>query len=106
MMWKALAVGTAAAGAGLLLRSAYEKGHFLVEELTIVSPKIQENHTFVFLTDLHDNEFGPRNRKLLEAIQAEKPEGILIGDGKPGDYRHPVKRANRDCACLLCSGQP
>ncbi|MCI9594694.1 MAG: metallophosphoesterase [Lachnospiraceae bacterium] len=79
MMWKALAVGTAAAGAGLLLRSAYEKGHFLVEELTIVSPKIQENHTFVFLTDLHDNEFGPRNRKLLEAIQAEKPEGILIG---------------------------
>lgn len=78
-MWKALAVGTAAAGAGLLLRSAYERGHFLVEELTIASPKIQKEHTFIFLTDLHDNEFGPGNRKLLEAIRAEKPEGILIG---------------------------
>ena len=38
-MWKGLALGTAALGTGLLLRSEYEKNHFLVEELKIDSPK-------------------------------------------------------------------
>lgn len=48
-MWKGLALGTAALGTGLLLRSEYEKNHFLVEELAIDSPKIQKEHRFIFI---------------------------------------------------------
>lgn len=78
-MWKGLALGTAALGAGLLLRSEYEKNHFSVEELQIASPKIQREHRFIFITDVHDKEFGPGNGKLLQAICQIKPEGIFIG---------------------------
>lgn len=78
-MWKGLALGTAALGAGLLLRSEYEKNHFLVEELAIASPKIQKEHRFIFITDVHDKEFGPGNCRLFEAIRKIKPEGIFIG---------------------------
>lgn len=78
-MWKALAAGTAVLGAGLYLRSEYEKRHFAVEELSIASPKLIREHRFVFITDVHDKEFGPGNRMLLQAIRKVKPEGILIG---------------------------
>lgn len=78
-MWKGMALGTAVLGTGLLLRSAYEKNHFSVEELQIDSPKIQKEHKFIFITDVHDKEFGPGNRKLLQAIRQLKPEGIFIG---------------------------
>ena len=33
----------------------------------------------MFLTDLHDKEFGPGNRRLLEAIRAAGPDAVLIG---------------------------
>lgn len=78
-MWKGLALGTAALGAGLLLRSEYEKNHFLVEELEIDSPKIQKEHRFIFITDVHDKEFGPGNCRLFKAIRQINPEGIFIG---------------------------
>lgn len=78
-MWKALGLGTAAAGVGLLLRSEYEKNHFSVEELRIDSPKLRYKHTFVFITDVHDKEFGPGNGRLLQAVRRVKPEGIFIG---------------------------
>lgn len=78
-MWKALAAGTAALGAGLYLRSEYEKRHFVVEELSIASPKLTREHRFVFITDVHDKEFDPGNHKLLQAIRKANPEGILIG---------------------------
>ena len=78
-MWKGLALGTAALGTGLLLRSEYEKNHFLVEELAIDSPKIQKEHRFIFITDVHDKEFGPGNGRLFMAIRQINPEGIFIG---------------------------
>lgn len=75
---KALFMG-AAAGAGLLLRSEYEKNHFAVEELAIASSKLKKEHTLVFITDLHDKEFGPGNGELLDAIRKVKPDAVLIG---------------------------
>lgn len=73
----------AAAGAGLaaagLARSQYERRHFVVEETVIRSPKLKQKHRIVFLSDLHDNEFGKENRTLLEAIQAAEPDLVLIG---------------------------
>lgn len=85
----------AAAGAGLaaigLARSRYERRHFVVERTMIRSPKIKQIHRIVFLSDLHDNEFGKGNQALLEAIRAEKPDLVLIGGDtmvvKPGAAR-------------------
>lgn len=78
-MWIALAAGTAAAGLGCLLRSEYEKNHFVTEEMVISSSKIHREKTLIFITDVHDKEFGSANAKLFEAIRRVRPDGILIG---------------------------
>ena len=62
------------AAAGGLLRSEYEKRHFVTEEFQISSEKIRRERTFVFLSDLHNQEFGPGNRKLLKAVEAAGPD--------------------------------
>ena len=67
------------AAAGGLLRSEYEKRHFVAEEYTVTSKKIRKDRTAVFLSDLHNQEFGPGNRELLQAIGAVRPDLILIG---------------------------
>lgn len=64
---------------GGLWRSRYERGHFVVEEIAVSSLKIRKPRTLVFLTDLHDKEFGERNERLLSAIRAAGPDQILIG---------------------------
>lgn len=78
----------AALAAGGLLRSQYEREHFVVEETRLYSPKLKTDRTLVFLTDLHDKEFGENNVRLLDAVAAVRPAGILIGGDtmvvKPG----------------------
>lgn len=72
------AAGVLAASA-CLARSAYEKKRFLVEETCIESDKIREDRTLVFLSDLHNNEFGPENERLMAAIRGLRPDAVLIG---------------------------
>lgn len=67
------------AAAGGLLRSEYEKRHFSVEEYEIESEKIRKDRTLVFLSDLHNQEFGKGNRDLLEAVERVDPDMVLIG---------------------------
>ena len=93
-----LAAGLAAAGAGCLARSRYERDCLVTEEYRIVSDKIHgPERTFVFLTDLHSKEFGEGNSRLLKAVRDAKPDAILCGgDGmiaKHGktDLRVPLK---------------
>ncbi len=75
-----LTAATAAAGGLFLLRSEYERDQLVTETFTIHSPKIKgEGKRLVFLTDLHDKEFGPDNERLLEAIREAKPDMVLIG---------------------------
>ncbi|MDO4267897.1 MAG: metallophosphoesterase [Eubacteriales bacterium] len=87
LMWTA-AGASVCAGAAALARSSYERSHFVTERTVIVSPKIRRPRTLLFLSDLHDNEFGPGNERLLAAARKEKPDGILIGGdmmvAKPG----------------------
>lgn len=48
----------------------------------LTSPKIrQESGTirFCFLSDLHNSVFGEENCRLIEAIHAHRPDGILVG---------------------------
>lgn len=79
------AAGAAAAG---LAWSKYERGHFVTEELVFSSSKIKKPAVLVFLSDLHDNTFGEKNKKLLKEIKRIHPDAVLIGGDtmvtKPG----------------------
>ena len=59
-----------------------------VETQIIKSSKVSRNYRFVFLSDLHDKEFGDGNKWLIKAVQDSKPDAILIG----GDMMNVRKR--------------
>ena len=73
-----LGAGALTAVAVCLVRSQYERKTLSLEETWITSSKIKKEKTFVFLSDLHDNSFGPENEKLLDAIAGIKPDAVFI----------------------------
>ena len=77
-MWR-LAAAVGAGAAACLLQSEYERRHFVTEVYELTSEKIGQEKTFVFLSDLHDNCFGPGQEILLKAIEAMRPDGVFIG---------------------------
>ena len=66
----------------LLTISKHERSILMPERYSFCSSRIRRPHRFIFLSDLHEVEFGKDNQRLLEAIDAEHPEFILIG----GDF--------------------
>ncbi len=92
-MW----IAAAAAAAGLWCRSWYERKTFTTEVYELKSEKLKRDRTFVFLTDLHDNCFGPHQRRLIAAIDRVRPDGVLIG----GDMMVVKKRADIDAALFF-----
>lgn len=51
---------------------------FVVKNYHLTTEKTKHSHRFVILADLHGKEYGRDNEKLLEAIEEQKPTGILI----------------------------
>lgn len=90
-MWKWILGAAVFCGAAGIVRSEYEKRHFSVEEFEIVSGKIKEEKAFVFLSDLHNQEFGKNNEKLLQAIDEVRPDMVIIG----GDMMVTKKKKKR-----------
>lgn len=78
-MWKELLGAAAAAGGLCLLRSEYEKKALSVEAFCLTSGKLRTGRRLVFLSDLHSNEFGRGNERLIEAIDAVRPDAVLSG---------------------------
>ncbi len=75
-----LAAAAMFAGGLFLLRSEYERDQLVTDRYEVRSPKIKNGEkTFVFLTDLHDKEFGTDNERLLEAVREAKPDAVLVG---------------------------
>lgn len=101
LMW------VAAAAAVLILaylRSEHEKRHFAVDTYHIHSEKLKDGGmTLVFLSDLHSNRFGEHQEELLDAIEAVKPDAILIG-GDMVIAGTQKSRVDTDAALLLVSG--
>ena len=65
-----------------ILLSFYERSHFVVREYLIQSEKIPsdfDGYTFAAMTDLHNNEFGENNEKLINAIDDIGPDAVLCG---------------------------
>ena len=50
-----------------------------VTEYTVSCDKITEPIRFVYLSDLHDHEFGQKNENLAERVREESPDFILLG---------------------------
>ena len=89
-------------GAGCLARSRYERDCLVTEEYRIASEKIHgQGKTIVFLTDLHNKEFGEENSRLLETVRKVKPDAVLFGgDGmvaKRGNSQDPAGASDRAC---------
>ena len=55
----------------------HDTHNFKIYEYEVRSDKVRGDHTFVFLTDLHDYVFGQDNEKLLRAIDDIAPDGVL-----------------------------
>ncbi len=62
--------------AGVIL---YDSNRFHKVTYELSSSKIDKDFHFLFLSDLHNKEYGKRNEKLLAAIDACSPDAILIG---------------------------
>ena len=77
----ALILGTAAASAAAaLLDSALERKTLTTAEYTVRSEKItQGEYRFVFLSDLHDDQYGENNSRLIRAVEDFRPDAVLIG---------------------------
>lgn len=70
--------------------SCWERNQLKTEYYRIYSGKIKKKCRFVFLSDLHEKEFGEGNALLLQRIQELKPDFILIG----GDF--PISHSSED----------
>lgn len=93
-MWRfAAAAGTAAC----CLRSEWERRHFVTQTYELSSEKVKEEKTFVFLSDLHDNCFGPGQKELLDGIRGIHPDAVLIG----GDMMVVKKEARLEASLFL-----
>lgn len=51
---------------------------FRVVKYDLMSSKVKKVHRYVVLSDLHNKEYGKKNKKLLKKINKLNPEGILI----------------------------
>lgn len=78
-MWREAAAVTIGAGLFCLARSQYERGALAVETVEIVTDKVLKDRTLVFLSDLHNKEFGKGNAELLQAIDSVRPDAVLSG---------------------------
>ena len=59
----------------------YDTHHFVTRRYRFASAKIKKNTKIVMLSDLHNCRYGADNAQLFAAIEAEKPDlVILAGD--------------------------
>jgi predicted MPP superfamily phosphohydrolase len=69
----------AALAAVLCLVAIWDDTRFVTRKYTIRSAKVSKKLTFVFVSDLHEKEYGPHNEKLIRAIEAIHPDAVLSG---------------------------
>ena len=50
-----------------------------MEVTEIISPKLERDRNLIFLSDLHNNEFGRDNGELVAAIHRLNPDAVLSG---------------------------
>lgn len=72
----------------LLWVMIWDSNRFVVRKYEFFSKKLKKDCRIIFLSDLHNKEYGVENERLLQAIEEQKPDLILIGgdmiSAKPG----------------------
>lgn len=72
----------------------YDSNRFHKVTYELTSQDVEKDFRFVFLSDLHNKEYGPGNEKLLSAIDACHPDAVLIGGdvltAAPGERVEPA----------------
>ena len=74
----------------------YDSNRFVTVAYEIHSAKLKRDCKILFLSDLHNKEYGKENRNLLDAIQKVQPDLILVGgdmmNASPGaDFENAVR---------------
>ena len=62
-----------------IIISEWERSKLKVYKYIISSPRLKSEHKFVFISDLHEKEFGKDNEELIKKIDELNPDFILIG---------------------------
>ncbi len=77
----ALAAGIASffTAASLSVFSVCEGRRLVTAAYRIRDPRIRKKIRFVFLSDLHEMQYGKGNRRLLQAIWVASPDAVLVG---------------------------
>lgn len=71
---------TAGAALGFLAADDIHCVHsFVTRRYTVRSSRVSQKLTFVFVSDLHEKEFGENNEKLVHAILSAHPDAVLSG---------------------------
>ena len=66
------------AALALAVAALYDSNRFVTVEYQIRCRNLKKKYCFILLSDLHNKRYGKHNEKLLAAIDARKPESILI----------------------------
>ena len=65
-----------------------DSNRFVVREYTVTSDKLERDHDYIYISDLHCKSYGKNNCKLLKAVDGISAEAILLGGdmvtSKPG----------------------
>lgn len=78
---------------------AIDCNRFVIREYTCESKALKKDGTFILLSDLHNKSFGKENQALLQAIEKQKPDGVLIA----GDMYTAAKgKDNTKVAEFVC----
>lgn len=89
----ALIIAAICAG-GIIFEIIRETRSFTVTHYEVKTPKLSTDMRVVVLSDLHNCSYGEGNRKLLKAIEKERPDFILVA----GDILVGKKSASSDVA--------
>lgn len=72
----------------LLWVMIWDSNRFVIKKYTFESDKLKKDCRLVFLSDLHNKEYGIGNERLLQSIEKLAPNAVLIGgdmlNAKPG----------------------
>lgn len=75
----------------------YDSNRFVVVQHTFCDPGIKKPFRAVVLADLHNNQYGKDNERLLAAVREQKPDAIWIA----GDILTASRKTKYNRAILL-----
>lgn len=58
-----------------------DSNRFVIRQITVKTNKVSDNHTFLFLSDLHCKQYGKNNKRLFKVLDGIEAEAcFLAGD--------------------------